>query len=361
MLSFFISFIWFVFLIMVLVFVHELGHFIAARFFGVRVEVFSVGFGQRLYHKIDKKGTEWRIAWIPLGGYVKMFGDFGPASIENKEVMADMTEEERRVSFHSKKLWQKSIIAFAGPAFNYILAVVVLAIMVYMQGISIIKPKISEILDSSPAAQAGFKVGDLILSINDKKIDNFLELREIIGVEKDLPLKVEIDRGNSVLELIVEPYKKNIDGVESYYLGIKCTEIETRSANVIESVINANKVAYTLCREILQSLGKMITGNKELLQNIGGPVKIVEYASQSIEYGIASMLWLLATLSINLCILNLLPIPILDGGHLLFYAIQGVFGPLPSKIQNAGYWFGGMLLLFVMIFATWNDIISFIK
>lgn len=356
-----VSSVWFVFLIVVLVFIHELGHFLAARFFGVRVEVFSVGFGQSIKSKTDKQGTEWRLSWIPLGGYVKMFGDFGPASIENKEAMEAMSEEEKRVAFHSKNLWQKSIIAFAGPAFNYILAVVVLFMLVYTQGVNVIKPVINEIMPGSPADHAGLQVEDLILSVNDKKIDNFLMLHEIIADNRDLPMKMEIERNNYVVELIVEPHTKIVNGNQSYYIGIKCSEIEHRPAGLIEAIVVANKMTYTFCLEILQSLGRMLTGDKILIQNIGGPAKIVQYASQSIEHGISSMLWLLAALSINLCVLNLLPIPILDGGHLLYYAIQGIFGPLPSKIQNAGYWLGGALLLFVMIFATWNDIISFIK
>ena len=356
-------FLSFILVLTVIVFVHEFGHFWVARLNGVKVEIFSIGFGKELFGFNDKHGTRWKICLLPFGGYVKMFGDKGAASDSDDELIKTLSSEERKVAFSCKSLIRKAAIVFAGPAANYLFSIIVFASFFAIYGMSHIIPVVSSILPESPAMAAGIQAGDSIIRVNDTEIENFADMQKIMALNVGEEIKLEIIRHDQAIIKHIVPnviMQKDILGheVKSYKLGIIADQVVFEKQNIFNSVRLAIVESYKLSVVTLQAIGQMITGQRSG-KEIGGPIKIAQYSAKFAEQGIGSLLWFMALLSLNLGLMNLLPIPALDGGHLLIYAIEAVLGKkIANKIQNYGFQIGLFLLIMLTIFATLNDISS---
>ena len=349
----------FIILLSIIVFVHEMGHFLVARFYKVKCEVFSVGFGPELFGFNDSYDTRWKFCIIPLGGYVKMFGQgesTDPTSFNNEHV--DLTEEQKSQSFEFKPLYQRALIVFAGPAINFILAVLLYFIL-NIYGVGQLKPIVGSVQDNMPAAISGIEVGDKIISINGESIESFSDLPRIINYTSYDVLEVSILRGNSVIykaiipEMVsdITPAGKEISRKK---LGIGPdyeSRIIKRELNPIIALGNAIEETISISQQILIFLAQVIKGEIDWRDAFGGPGKIGKYAGLSASAGLVPFLTLIALISINLGIVNLLPIPLLDGGHLLFYALEAILRkPVPEIIQEWFNRFGLVFLMGLMIF-----------
>lgn len=352
----------FIFIISTIVFVHEFGHFIVARLCGVRVEQFSIGFGKKICGLIDKKGTEWKICLLPFGGYVKMYGDSNGASVPDFELIKKMSAAEQKISFLGKNVYQRMAIVAAGPAINFILGILIFTGMFWQNGISRVEPVVSELVKNSPAEKSGILVGDRIILINSKPIKDFYEIREILQNSSGA-LDFEIDRNGKIIKLAIEPKieeQKAIfdEKIKIKMVGIMANKVSQEKLNFFKSFIQANKETYHISAAILKTLWQLISGQRSV-RELGGPVKIAKYSGKSVDAGIYMLAWFMAMISINLGVMNLLPVPMLDGGHLLFYAIEAIRKkPLSNKVQKIGFQIGLSLIVALMLTTTFNDIAS---
>jgi regulator of sigma E protease len=353
---------WFITVITAVVFVHEFGHYIIARLSGVKIEVFSIGFGKELFGWTDKNKTRWKISVLPLGGYVKMFGDSDPSSNPDYKKLDNMSFKEKRHAFHFKPLSHKAAIVSAGPIFNYILAILIMSVMFSIYGMPSTTPTVGKVSEESPAYDAGLREGDIILKVDDTVIETFEDLRQIIALNTEKKMIVEIMRNEKRSEIELTPHikkTKDIYGndIEIPVIGVSSLRSSIKPLTILGAVTHSIKEAYRLSVVTLQAIGQIITGDRSITQ-IGGPVKIAQYSGQTAKYGgVRAILWFIALISINLGLFNLLPIPILDGGHLLYYLIEAVTGrPMAKKFQDYGLRLGFSFLVCLMIFATLNDI-----
>lgn len=452
--NFSVALFWFLVLLTPLVFVHELGHFLVARWNGVRVDVFSIGFGPELFGWKDKTGTRWKVCAVPLGGYIKMFGEHALEGGSDDEAPREMTEEEKKVSFDQKRLSQRAWIVFAGPAANYIFAVIVMAGSFMFLGQQITPPEIGTVAQNSAAAEAGLRPGDLILSIDGADVSRFEDVLMKVGMRPGETLAVEIDREGSVMSMPVTidaveaemidntiqkvgdlgisyprpPLIQNvqagsaaekagllsgdliveIDGVsirhfdELYKIvfaspgkalamtvirgeirttlsAIPATEqkkledgsftefgrigVEVGAVTKIvklgpvEAVGAAGKWAYDLTAGSLMAIGQIVVGKRDSNQ-MGGPIMIAQVSSEQAKHGPIQFVAFMAMISVSLGLINLFPIPVLDGGHLMFYGIEAIRGrPLGERAQEYSFRIGLALVLSLMIFVTVNDLL----
>jgi len=352
----------FLIVLTVLVFVHELGHFLVARYNNVRVEIFSIGFGTELFGFNDSHGTRWKFSAIPLGGYVKMFGEGEVIEEESKEKERELTDEEKAVSFHHKRLGQRAAIVFAGPFANFVFAVIVLAGLFFASGVPSPLAGIGTVQPGSAAEKAGITAGDQVIMIAGQEVKWFEDLREIVMNSPNIPIPVEIIRDNSQLTLIATPKAQVIEegGVEREIglLGVTPHPemVEYTNIGPLDAVVMGAERTYGLTLTILNAVGRMITGSVSR-EELGGPLKIAQMSGQMAQGGLASLVFFMAALSINLGLINLFPIPMLDGGHLLFYIVEAILGrPVNEKAQEYSFRFGLILLLLLMVFVTWNDL-----
>lgn len=356
----------FIAIISVIVFIHEFGHFWVARLCGVKVEEFSIGFGKKLFSFRDKKNTEWKFCLLPFGGYVKMFGDRSAASNPDAEVIAKMTDEEKKSSFVGKNVYQRAAIVVAGPIANFILAIVIFTFLFHHNGKTQVLPIIDEVVAGSAAESAGIIAKDEIIAINQEKISDFNEIRQAVIDSKAQALNLQIKRDGKIIELKLLPKiekRKDFFGeeVEIPTLGIAASQVVSTKLNLGESFVLANAETYQISIKIFQTLGELITGQRSI-KELGGPVKIAKYSGKSVEMGMLVVLWFGAMISINLGVMNLLPIPVLDGGHLFFYLIEAVRGKaLSMKTQQIAFNFGLSLALSLMVFTTANDLFQIFK
>jgi regulator of sigma E protease len=352
---------WFLVMLSIVVFVHEFGHFIVARYFGVKVEVFSIGFGQEIYGWNDRYGTRWKIAWLPFGGYVKMFGDADPASSPDFANLDKFTKEEKRQSFYFKHLYQKALVVFAGPAFNYLLAILILTWMYGVYGKVQVSNEVTAVENGSPAEEAGILPGDLIVSVDGNSVKTFNEIKEIISVNVGDPIALKLLRNGIEKDIVVKPINtetKDVFGnkVKVNMIGVKAGKVGHVDYNLFGAFAEAGKDAYRISAGMLKTIGQMLTGSRGLDQ-LGGPVSIAKYSGQSAQMGAEAFLWFIALISINLGLVNLFPIPMLDGGHLLFYFVQKLMGrEVPQKAQAVAFKVGVALLMTLMFFVTFQDI-----
>ncbi len=353
----------FIGIITLLVFVHEAGHFLAARWCGVRVEVFSIGFGPELFGWNDRHQTRWKFSLLPLGGYVKMLGDSSAASTPDSDNIEKMSPEERSLTFHGKNLRQKALIAFAGPAANFLFAWVLLTLMFVFIGQTITKPIVSEVVAGSAAEQAGFQVGDEILSVNGRRLLRFQDLQRSVQIGLGEPLAIEYRRGDQVLNQTVNPVVKEITdrfGAKQYIgmLGVKATGVEVVPVALLDAAPQAVVEIYDLSVSTLKAIGQIIRGARSA-EDLGGPLRIAQMSGDYAAVNLDQMLYFLVLLSCNLGLINLLPLPALDGGHLFFYIVEGLRGrPLALKIQEYSMMVGIALVSSLMLFVTYNDIRS---
>jgi regulator of sigma E protease len=353
----------FLLLLTVVVFVHELGHFLVARWNGVRVEVFSVGFGRELIGFNDRHGTRWRISMLPLGGYVKFFGDADAASAGTDDT-SGYSEEERRVAFPCQPLWRKASIVFAGPAANFVFAILVFAVVFMTVGRPQTQAVIDEVRPASAAQEAGLLPGDRIVAVAGEPVASFEDVQRLVPLYGNGVMAVTVDRAGQTLTLETEPHRVDSEGnpLPMPILGVTISPeaIEVVRLGPVEALGEAVVNTYTMTRSTLVALGQMVSGQRGT-EELGGPIRIAEFSGQAARAGTLSFVMFIAILSINLGLINLLPVPVLDGGHLALYAIEGLRGrPLGEKAQEVGIRIGLSLVIALMIFATWNDILRLV-
>ena len=345
----------------VLVFVHELGHYWAARRCGIRVEVFSIGFGPELFGYTDRAGTRWKFSAIPLGGYVKMFGDADPASTPS-EAVKQMTPAERAESFFYKSVGQRAFVVIMGPAANFIFAVVTLALLFATMGQPFTPPQIGAVQPDSAAARAGLLPGDVIVAIDGWSIQRFEEIQQVVRLRPDQRLNLTIERDGSRQNLAVTPksteFKDRLGNVHKVgLLGISRSGVEYKHHDPLTAVWQAMRETLSLTSGTLTAVGQMVSGARGS-EEIGGPLRIAQMSGEFAQSGVDALIWFMVILSINLGLINLFPIPLLDGGHLMFYAIEGLRGrPLGEQAQKYGFRIGLALVLTLTVFATWNDLV----
>jgi regulator of sigma E protease len=357
----------FLFVLTIVVFFHELGHFLVARWAGVKVLTFSLGFGPELAGFNDRHGTRWKISAIPLGGYVKFLGDDSEASTPaSSETLASMTAEERAGSFHHKKVGPRAAIVAAGPIANFILAIVIFTCLFTFFGKPSTTARVDKIEANSAAAKAGFQVGDVVTAIDGKTIGSFSDMQRIVGVRAGDTLNFTIKRGDSTLQLKGTPELREVKDSfgNAHRLGVLGITRATAPGDVVTERVDPATALWLGVKETwfvvdrtLAYIGGVFTG-REAADQVGGPLRIAQISGQVATIGLAALVHLAAVLSISIGLLNLFPVPLLDGGHLLFYAVEAVRGrPLSERAQEMGFRIGLGLVLMLMVFATYNDIL----
>jgi len=353
----------FVFILTVIVFVHEFGHYFVARRCGVRVEVFSIGFGPELFGWTDRAGTHWKVSLLPLGGYVKMFGEAAMPGAEGEDAR-ELTAEERAVSFQEKSLGRRAAIVSAGPLANFVLAIVVWAVLFGTVGQRVIPPNVGAVQAGSAAEEAGIKPGDVIVSIGDKEIGRFSDLQQIISISPGVPLRLGLRRDGRRLTLTVTPKLKEITDIlgnrhEVGLIGVSPAGTSLVRHDPATAVLRAVQETYRFATVIFKVLGEIISGTRSA-KELAGPIGIFQMSGQMALSGLPAVFWFIALLSVNLGLINLFPIPVLDGGHLMFYAIEAVRGKPPSeKFMEYGFRVGLGLVLTLFVFVTYQDIKRF--
>lgn len=354
----------FIFMIGTLVIIHELGHYLVGRWCGVKAEKFSVGFGPQLYGRVDKRGTLWRVAALPLGGYVQFAGDMGAAGGEDPEWLK-LPERERNQTFQSKKLWQRAAIVFAGPAINFLFAILIIAGFFAIYGNLVQPAMIEKVLPSQTAEQMGLQKGDVVTQFNGTKITDFRELVEEVSIIPNEEVTIKVDRGGSEVSasgrlgerVVTDPY-----GNESRFgsLGIEASLDSTlEPVPLWEAPIMATQRTWQIIGTQITALSQIITG-KRSVKELGGPLKIAKISGEQFALGLLQYIILIAFISINLGFINLLPIPMLDGGHLLMYAIEAVRGkPTAPAFQEWFFKVGFIVVVGFMLMVTFNDLSSF--
>lgn len=357
----------FVLILSIIVFIHEFGHYIIAKWCGVGIETFSIGFGKELFGFNDRSGTRWKFSMLPFGGYVKMFGDQGAASTPDDDKLDHMSEDEKNKSFHFKALWQKALIVVAGPAANFILTISILTYFLYTTGISSTEPIIGEIIDDTPAQEAGLKEGDRIVRVDGEEVEVFGDIPNLIATNLGTPVLLDIVRDGEDLSLTITPISyddKDALGnpVKRPLIGFRSQKLTVTDVSFPEAIWQATGRTYDLCAMSLRFLGQMVTGQRSA-DDLKGPVGIAKLSGQvtqsgdSISETVRMILWFIAMLSANLGLINLFPIPMLDGGHLMYYGLEAVSGkPVAKKFQEFGFRIGFLLIASLMVFTLYNDI-----
>jgi regulator of sigma E protease len=355
----------FLFILTIVVFVHEMGHFLVARWCGVGVKAFSIGFGPEIFGFNDKHGTRWRVAWIPLGGYVKFIDDENAASAGQKS-LESLPEADRDKTFQAKSLGQRAAIVAAGPFANFIFAILIFTAVFSIFGERITAPKVDAINPDSAAERAGFEPGDVIKSIDGTTIANFSDMQRIVATSPDRELHFVVDRDGKPVDLTATPERKEITDRFGNTFKIGLLGIQ-RSASPDDWTLKRHdpatafvmgvKECYFVVSRSLGYLYDVIKGREDADQ-LGGPLRIAQVSGQVATAGFLALLNLAAIISVSIGLINLFPIPMLDGGHLLFYGIEAVRGkPLSETTQEIGFRIGLAFVLMLMIFATWNDLI----
>jgi regulator of sigma E protease len=356
----------FLFVLSLVVFFHELGHFLVARWCGVRILVFSIGFGPEIVGFNDRYGTRWKIAAIPLGGYVKFFGDDNAASVPDTERLAAMDEAEKSQSFVFQPVAKRAAIVVAGPVANFLLAIVIFAGIFMFYGKQSMTARVDTVQPDSAAAAAGFQPGDLVMAINGSAIGDFADMQRVVSDSAGEPLNITVDRKGTQLVLKATPALKEIkDNFGNVHrIGILGITRSTAPEDLKFQPVPAPRAVWMGVQETwfvvdrtLSYIGGVVVG-RESADQLGGPIRIAQMSGQVATAGFVALLHLAAVLSVSIGLLNLFPIPLLDGGHLLFYGIEALRGrPLSERAQEVGFRIGLAIVLMLMIFATFNDIV----
>jgi regulator of sigma E protease len=363
----------FVLVLSILVFVHEWGHYIIARLCGVKVDKFSIGFGPEIFGWTDKKGTRWKISWVPLGGYVQMFGDTDPASARHAdEKVEPLTEAEKKVAFYTQPIARRAAIVVAGPAINFIFAILILTGLFVMDGQPYTPPVVAGLVEGSPAEKAGIRLYDKILSIDGYPIERFQDMAQYIALTLDKEIEIKLLHGDSFDKwsdkpVLVRVKPALIEETDRFgfknqrgRVGIKgpTNAFAMKPHTLVSAFVAANKDVWEIATGTLKALGQMIAGTRSS-DELGGILRIGAYAGDFAQQGIVSLITFAALLSVNLGLINILPIPMLDGGHLAFYAMEKVKGkPTSERFQEYALRVGMTFLLGIMLFATWNDLVQ---
>jgi regulator of sigma E protease len=347
----------FLFVLTIIVLFHELGHYAVARLCGVKVSVFSLGFGRELLGFDDRHGTRWKLSAIPLGGYVKFYGDENAASVTSQATLAAMTEAERRQSFPGQPVGNRAAVAAAGPIVNFILAIVLFAGVALAFGKVTATPRIGGVEADSPAAAAGIKDGDLVVSIDGAKVESFDDVARIVGSNPGVPLTIVVNRSGALTTLTATPADHDHRGK----LGIRSSndpgEVVTKSVTPVEAVQLGAEQTWFIISGTLTAIHDVVVG-KQSAGVIGGPIMIADLAGKVAKLGFDKLLSFTAMLSVSVGLFNLFPIPVLDGGHLLFCLIEAVQGrPLSERAQEVGFRIGLATIVMLMVFVLGNDLL----
>ncbi len=352
------------FVLSVVIFVHELGHFLVARWCGVRVKTFSLGFGREIFGFTDSHQTRWRVAWIPLGGYVKFLDDENSASVPSRDALQRMSPEEREGAFQSKPLAARAAIVAAGPIANFLLAILIFWITFTFVGVNVTSPRIDELVPDSAAARAGFKSGDVIVGIDGQAVESFADMQRIVSASADRELAFEINRDGNAVILKATPERREIadrfgNKLKIGVIGIKRNasqqEWQFKQYGPVEALGLAVKESYHIVSRTLGYLYDVAT-RRESGDQLGGPLRIADISGQVATLGFLALINLTAVLSVSIGLINLFPIPLLDGGHLMFYAIEAVRGrPLSERAQEVGFRIGLAIVLLLLVYTTYQD------
>jgi regulator of sigma E protease len=354
----------FLFVLALVVFVHEMGHFIVGRFFGVKVETFSLGFGPRLARFYDRKGTEWAVSAIPLGGYVKFKGDLNAASVPDHEGAAAMAEADRADSFPHKPVGQRAAIVAAGPIANFLLAFAIFTLSFMIVGRTLVEPIIANVAENSAASAAGFMPGDRVLAIDGEAVQSFDDVARKVSVSEGQSLAFRIVRDAREIEITGAPTimsRKTVLGTDRRpVMGFVGSNDPKHLFVKRYGLGEASRTAVGEIVFVIDRTGHYISGlfaGRERADQLSGPTRIAYISGKVAESGIGPLLMLAGILSISIGLINLLPVPMLDGGHLVFYAIEAGFGrPVSPRAQEISFRVGFALVIMLMLFSTWNDI-----
>ena len=355
----------FLFVLTIVVFFHELGHYWVARWNKVDIEAFSIGFGKELFGRNDKHGTRWKLCMIPLGGYVKFKGDANAASTPDFDRLANMSDTEKVGSFEHKRVGQRAAVVVAGPIANFILAIVIFTGSFYFEGRYITDPIVVEVQEKSAAEIAGFQAEDLVLSIDGEPIDSFSDIQRVVAPSPDVELTFVVKRNGHDVTLHVTPKSREQTdrfgntqkiGMIGLVSNNKAGNLRVQEYGLFEAAGEAVGETWYIASRTLGYLGDIIVG-KQSADQLGGPIRIAKVSGDVATLGLSALIHLAAVLSISIGLLNLFPVPMLDGGHLVFYAYEAIRGkPLSEYAQEIGFRIGLAAVLMLMVFATWNDV-----
>lgn len=356
----------FIFVLSLVVFIHEMGHFLVARWYGVIVEQFSIGFGREIAGWTDARGTRWKVGWLPLGGYVKFLGDEGVASTPDREAESKLPEHIRPHCFQFKPLHARAAIVAAGPVANFLLAIVIFAFMYSVIGQVVTTPRVDTVSPGGAAEAAGFEPGDLVVSIDGNRIASFNEMQRIVSTSPGRELTVVVDRGGVERTLLVVPQLREMEdpfgnvqriGMIGLTRQNDAGDVTTVRYGPVTAVWKGVEETAFIITSTMGYLRDIVVGRQDADQ-LGGPLRIAQVSGQVATLGFIALLNLAAILSVSIGLLNLFPIPMLDGGHLLYYAVEAVRGkPLGERAQEFGFRMGLAAVMMLMIFATWNDLV----
>lgn len=355
----------FLIVLTLIVFVHEMGHYLAGRWSGIGVTAFSVGFGPEIAGFTDRHGTRWKLSAIPLGGYVKFYGDEDAASTPDYESHASLSQEEQARTFLGAALWKRAVTVAAGPIANFILAIAIFSMMFSLYGRQIADPVVSEVRENSAAAAAGVLPGDVLVALDGNRVTTFDDVRRYVSVRPEMSIIVTVRRDGADLDLPMVPERTEItdqfgNRMELGIIGVVTTQ-ETGNFRVVEygpleAVGQGVLQSWYVVTGTFDYLSNLVTGRMKADQ-LGGPIRVAQASGQMATLGVAAVLQLAAVLSVSIGLLNLMPVPVLDGGHLMFYAVEAVRGrPVGPGAQEVAFRIGMALVLMLMVFATWNDI-----
>jgi regulator of sigma E protease len=357
----------FLFVLTVVVFVHELGHFLVGRWCGVDVKVFSIGFGRELFGFNDRHGTRWRFAAIPLGGYVKFSGDADAASAGTDSAeLAGMTARQRERSFPAQSIPERAAIVAAGPIANFLLAILIFGATVYVFGKQVLTPRVDQVVAGSAAERGGLRAGDLVLSIDGQPIGSFADMQRAISVRPNETLSIVVERDGGTVTLPVTPalveqstpLGKQRIGVLGVQASRQASDWKTQHFSLSEAARSGVSETWYVVERTYDYISKLVRG-RESVDQLSGPIRIAQVSGLvASNGGLLGLINLAAILSVSIGLMNLLPVPMLDGGHLLFYAIEALRGrPLSERAQEIGFRVGLGLVLMLMLFVTWNDLV----
>lgn len=354
----------FLFVLTIVVFVHEMGHYLVGRWCGIGVRAFSIGFGPELVGFNDRHGTRWKLCAVPLGGYVKFVGDMSATSTPDAAHMEKLSDEERKVAFHTQPVWKRALTVFAGPAFNFLLTIAVFTVMFSTYGRYVFEPTVAQVQAGSPAERAGFLAGDRFLAVDGSPVETFDDVQRYVSGRSGDAIEFLVRRGEQEITLTATPEIREIDDrlgkVKIGAIGVVQTADQGLPRHITYGPLDSVSEAVSQTGHIIQSTGRflkrLVVGREDRCQ-LGGPVKIADMAGRAAGVGFAVLVQLIAFLSVGIGILNLLPIPPLDGGHLAFYGIEAVIRrPVSERAMEAVYRAGFFLVLAFMVFVFWNDI-----
>jgi regulator of sigma E protease len=356
----------FLFVLTLVVFVHELGHFLVGRWCGVDVKTFSIGFGREIFGFNDRHGTRWRFALIPLGGYVKFSGDADASSAPDDEAVERMSAQERARSFPAQSLGERAAIVAAGPIANFLLAILIFAGSAFFFGKQVLIPRVDAVVAGSAAEQAGLKAGDIVIAIDGEPVSSFGDMQRVVSIRPGERLEVSVERAGATLTLPVTPALTEIKtalgtqriGVIGVRASPRPEDWTTQRFGLLDSTKAGFVETWFVVTRTYDYIAKLVTG-RESTDQLSGPIRIAQVSGVVAESGgLIGLINLAAILSVSIGLMNLLPVPMLDGGHLLFYLYEAVRGrPLSPRAQEIGFRLGLALVLMLMLFVTWNDIV----